>query len=74
VFFGPEVTVKFEILNISSSSKGNETKVLMERIVHFKASGSKISLPAMAIFEVNGKGKITGWRDYFDRSQAGLSP
>ena len=68
VFFGPEVKVEFEILHLVSDG----TIVCVERIVHFETASGKIDLPAMAIFEVNEAGKITAWRDYFDRRQAGL--
>lgn len=68
VFFGPEVKVEFEILHLVSDGK----RVCVERIVHFETAAGKIDLPAMAIFEVNKAGKITAWRDYFDRRQAGL--
>jgi limonene-1,2-epoxide hydrolase len=67
-FFGPEVEVGFEILHVGVS--GN--KVFVERVVHFRTRRGKISLPAMAIFEVTPAGKIAAWRDYFDRGQAGL--
>jgi limonene-1,2-epoxide hydrolase len=67
-FFGPGVTVEFEMLNLAV--EGNT--VLTERIVHFATGGRKISLPVMGIFEVAGDGKIAAWRDYFDKGQAGL--
>jgi limonene-1,2-epoxide hydrolase len=68
VFFGPEVKVEFEILNLVST--GNT--VCVERVVHFRTATNEITLPAMAIFEVDDAGKVTAWRDYFDRRQAGL--
>jgi limonene-1,2-epoxide hydrolase len=67
-FFGPEVKVRFEIRNLGASGD----TVYLERVVHFEVGDNKISLPAMAIFEVTAAGKISAWRDYFDRSQAGL--
>ena len=48
------------------------SSVWVEPIAHFETAAGKIDLPAMAIFEVNEAGKITEWRDYFDRRQAGL--
>lgn len=69
VFFGPDVEVQFEILNLGAVGQ----RVFVERIVHFKTAESEISLPAMAIFEVAESGRISAWRDYFDRGQAGLS-
>ena len=68
VFFGPDVKVEFKILNLVC--QGNT--VCVERRVEFETPAGEISLPAMAIFEVNDAGKVTGWRDYFDRRQAGL--
>jgi limonene-1,2-epoxide hydrolase len=68
VFFGPEVKVEFEILH----SVSDGTVACVERTVHFETGSGKIDLPAMAVFEVNEAGKITPWRDYFDRRQAGL--
>lgn len=67
-FLGPEVKVQFEIRNLGASGD----TVYLERVVHFEVEGNKISLPAMAIFEVTPAGKISAWRDYFDRRQAGL--
>ena len=67
-FFGPEVKVQFEIRNLGASGD----TVYLERVVHFEVGDNKISLPAMAIFEVTAAGKISAWRDYFDRRQAGL--
>ena len=68
-FFGPEVQVEFEIRNLGVS--GNN--VYVERVVHFQTASNRISLPAMAIFEVTPAGKISAWRDYFDRGHAGLA-
>ena len=56
------------------------SSVWVEPIAHFETAAGKIDLPAMAIFEVNEAaifevneaGKITEWRDYFDRRRAGL--
>ena len=67
-FFGPEVKVEFEILNLGASGD----TVFVERVIHFETGGKRFSLPAMAIFEVTPAGKISAWRDYFDRRQAGL--
>ena len=68
-FFGPEVSVEFEIRHLGVSGD----QVFVERVVHFETPEGRISLPAMAIFEVTPAGKIIAWRDYFDRQQAGLS-
>lgn len=68
-FFGPEVRVEFEILSLVASAD----TVCVERIVHFETGGNRIDLPAMAIFEVSPAGRVSGWRDYFDRGHAGLA-
>ena len=68
-FFGPEVSVRFEILR----SVARENTVCVERIIHFETAGGAIDLPAMAIFELDEAGLVVAWRDYFDRRQAGLS-
>lgn len=62
VFFGPEVKVDFEILHLGVCGD----KVFVERLVHFETPQRRISLPAMAIFEITPAGKIAAWRDYFD--------
>ena len=48
------------------------TRVFVERMTHFETQAGPFALPVLAIFEVDAAGKITGWRDYFDRKQAGL--
>ena len=54
--------MEFEVVRQSSS--GNI--VMNERLDRFQtASGRKIELPVMGVFEVNG-GLISFWRDYFD--------
>jgi limonene-1,2-epoxide hydrolase len=67
-FFGPEVEIEFELRNVGVCGD----QVYVERIIHFTTSSGRISLPAMAIFEVTPAGKVSAWRDYFDRRQAGL--
>lgn len=67
-FFGPGVTVRMEIQALVSDG----TRVFVERMTHFETQAGPFSLPVLAIFEVDAAGKITGWRDYFDRKQAGL--
>ncbi len=67
-FFGPGVEVAFEILNLVA----RDATVCVERRVHFKTPAGAITLPAMAIFELNEAGRVVAWRDYFDRRQAGL--
>lgn len=67
-FFGPEVSVRMEIVALVSDG----TRVCVERVTHFETAAGRFALPVMAIFEVDDAGKVTGWRDYFDRKQAGL--
>lgn len=69
-FFGPEVSVRMEIRALAADGE----RVCVERITHFETAGGAFELPVFAIFEVNAEGKVTGWRDYFDRRQAGLDP
>ena len=67
-FFGPEVEIEFELRNVGVCGD----QVYVERVIHFTTGEGRISLPAMAIFEVTPAGRISAWRDYFDRRQAGL--
>jgi limonene-1,2-epoxide hydrolase len=64
-FIGPATEAEFEMLAIATA--GN--KVLTERIDRFTIMGKKIEIAVMGTFEVNGEGKITAWRDYFDMAQ-----
>ncbi len=48
-----------------------EGVVLNERTDRFLIDGQWLELPVMGIFEVTG-GKISAWRDYFDRAQMGM--
>ena len=45
--------------------------VVAERLEHFTpkpgADGEPFRLPVLGIFEVDGEGKVSAWRDYFDR-------
>ena len=68
VFFAPGVTVRMEIQKLVRDG-GN---VVVERITHFETEAGRFELPVLAIFEVDDAGKVTAWRDYFDRGQAGL--
>jgi len=43
--------------------------VLTERVDRFTIDGKSIELPVMGAFEVDGRGKIRAWRDYFDLAQ-----
>ena len=65
-FIGPGTTAaKFEVRNLSASGSA----VLTERIDSFTIGGKDVALPVMGIFEVDGDGKISAWRDYFDMNQ-----
>ena len=64
-FFTPGEESEFKILAIASC--GN--KVLTERIDILTMNGKRIELPVMRTFEIDGEGKISAWRDYFDMQQ-----
>lgn len=65
-FIGPATTAaKFELRNLSASGP----LVLTERVDSFTINGKDVALPVMGCFEVDGEGKITAWRDYFDMNQ-----
>jgi len=53
--------IDWKLLALAES--GNQ--VLTERIDDFSLRGTRVSLPLMGIFEVDG-GRIRAWRDYFD--------
>jgi len=42
--------------------------VMTERVDHFLAGATRVSVPCMGIFELRGD-KIAAWRDYWDRGQ-----
>jgi len=57
--------IKFDIkLQVSA---GNV--VVNERVDSFERDGKSISAPVCGVFELNEDGKITNWRDYYDRQQ-----
>jgi limonene-1,2-epoxide hydrolase len=58
-------SVVFETTHIAAA--GNV--VLTERVDVFTFPNGTIRLPVSGTFEVNGDGKITAWRDYFDMNQ-----
>jgi limonene-1,2-epoxide hydrolase len=64
-FLGPATSCSFEMLAIATS--GNV--VLTERIDRFELGGKSIAIPVMGAFEIDGAGKISAWRDYFDMQQ-----
>ena len=54
--------VKFEVLRQAAGDK----VVMNERIDRFVMSGKQVALPVSGVFEVVD-GKISFWRDYFDK-------
>lgn len=55
-----------------------DTMVVTERVDHFVRNGKTMRHPLMAIFELDDKGLITAWREYFDTydlsRQTGVDP
>ena len=50
------------VLNIAS----NGDVVLVERLDSFNMNGRPIKVPVVGVFEFDGAGKFTAWRDYLD--------
>ncbi len=50
------------VLNIAST----DDTVLVERLDKFVMGGKTIIVPVVGVFELDGAGKFTAWRDYFD--------
>jgi limonene-1,2-epoxide hydrolase len=44
----------------------NDRVVFTERVDHFQSSGHTVEHHLVAVFEVDGDGKIAAWREYFD--------
>jgi limonene-1,2-epoxide hydrolase len=44
----------------------NDRVVFTERVDHFRSNGETIEHQLVAVFEVDGAGKIAAWREYFD--------
>lgn len=64
-FVDPHGEAQFEVRAIATSGR----TVLTERVDRFVLRGKRIELPVMGAFEVDGQGRITAWRDYFDLAQ-----
>jgi limonene-1,2-epoxide hydrolase len=64
-FLEPASHAEFEVLAIAQVGD----KVLTERIDRFTINGKSIELPVMGTFEIDARGKIRAWRDYFDLAQ-----
>jgi limonene-1,2-epoxide hydrolase len=54
----------FDLRVLTLASTGNT--VLAERLDRFVMGGKTIEVPVVGVFEVDGAGKFTAWRDYFD--------
>jgi limonene-1,2-epoxide hydrolase len=54
----------FDLAVVAMASTGNA--VLAERLDRFGMAGRTISVPVVGVFELDGDGKFTAWRDYFD--------
>lgn len=66
-FFSTQIPlVGLRVENIAIAADGN--KVATERIDHFLDAEGNIlaSLPLAGTLEVDGDGRISAWRDYFD--------
>ena len=70
----PSTVIEFKTL----ISEGGT--VMLERVDHFEIQGKPIVMEVAAVFEVDGNGRITRWRDYYDlrsiedRVAAALAP
>lgn len=65
-FFGMCTNIDWEILRQSSSGDMNHGIVLNERDDRVEIHGRWATLPVAGVFEIRN-GKLTLWRDYFDR-------
>ena len=54
----------FDLAVLAIASDGNA--VLVERLDRFNMNGKTINVPVVGVFELDGAGKLTAWRDYFD--------
>ena len=51
---------------VVSRTVAADNAVVNERVDRFEINGKWLELPVAGVFEVNGDGLITLWRDYFD--------
>jgi len=56
---------RYDLLNIASAGRS----VFTERIDTVHMMGKDLTVHAVGVFEVDGDGKITSWRDYFDMKE-----
>lgn len=68
-FFVEGLTVEFQLQNILA----NDHRVMTERITRVIHNGVVRDIPIMGIFEFDNSTRISAWRDYFDRGQAGIA-
>jgi limonene-1,2-epoxide hydrolase len=65
-FFGMCTNIDWEILRQTSSGDMTQGTVLNERDDRVEIHGRWATLPVAGVFEIRN-GKLTLWRDYFDR-------
>ena len=65
-FFGMCTAIDWEILRQTSSGDMSHGTVLNERDDRVEIHGRWATLPVAGVFEIRN-GKLTLWRDYFDR-------
>lgn len=68
-FFVEGLTVEFQLQNIMVDDR----KVMTERVTRVSRDGVVRDIPIMGIFEFDNSTRISAWRDYFDRGQAGIA-
>ena len=61
-FIDTDGEAEFEILTLAVD--GN--RVFTERVDRLAVQGKRVELPVAGVFEIDGDGKISAWRDYFD--------
>ena len=62
MFLGASPTVEWRVERQAVTGQ----VVMNERVDCFEMGGKPLAIPVAGIFEVNDKGLITLWRDYFD--------
>lgn len=65
-FFGMCTAIDWEIIRQTSSGDMSQGTVLNERDDRVEIHGRWATLPVAGVFEIRN-GKLTLWRDYFDR-------
>ena len=58
----PSTTVDIKAIAVSGRT------VLTERVDNFEVGGKPIAMEVVGVFDVDERGKITRWRDYYDLS------